>query len=302
MIIKNNDISEEKIKEWIKKWGYLYYYYLGPLPSVREVKKMINKLKREYNIKKRIKEIETYKEKIKKEKIKIITNKKLTKKEVFLTKIISFLMFYKLYRKELLQKSYVVMDNFFKEIKRRTKYSINQLKYLTFSEFRDLILNNKNYLKEIKKRKEEQLIISYNNKQIVITNKRDIKKIYQILRIYNPSNTKSNFLVAYSSKPVTGRLIFINSKGDMKKIKNIKEPFILGSFSTHPDLLPAMVKAAGIITKIGGMTSHAAVVSRELKKPCIVGYEKLFDEFKEGDIILLDTEHGKIKKIESRSK
>jgi pyruvate,water dikinase len=44
---------------------------------------------------------------------------------------------------------------------------------------------------------------------------------------------------------------------------------ILVSSATNPDLIIAMKKAAGFVTDTGGITSHAAIVSRELKKPCI---------------------------------
>lgn len=105
-------------------------------------------------------------------------------------------------------------------------------------------------------------------------------------------------LVAFNSKkPVKGRLIIINSKEDMKKVENLKEQFILASGSTYPELLPAMAKSAGIITKIGGMTSHAAIVAREMKKPCIVGYAELFKDFKEGDMIEMNTDKCSVRKL-----
>jgi pyruvate,water dikinase len=109
--------------------------------------------------------------------------------------------------------------------------------------------------------------------------------------------SSERLLIAYSSDEVIrAKLIIVNTKEDVRKVEDIKEPFILGSHSTSPDLLPAMVKSAGIITEIGGMTSHAAVVSRELKKPCIVGFKSLFKKFKEGDIVELDTKKGEVRR------
>ena len=49
-----------------------------------------------------------------------------------------------------------------------------------------------------------------------------------------------------------------------------KEPFILYSRMTTPEMLPWMVKAAGLVTQVGGITCHAAIVARELRIPCVV--------------------------------
>ncbi len=66
---------------------------------------------------------------------------------------------------------------------------------------------------------------------------------------------------------------------------------------TTPCHLPFMKQAAGIITERGGMLSHAAIVSRELEKPCVVGAEQATTLLKNGDQIFLDATTGQIFKI-----
>jgi pyruvate,water dikinase len=65
---------------------------------------------------------------------------------------------------------------------------------------------------------------------------------------------------------------------------------------TTPIFLPAMKKASAIITDEGGITCHAAIVSRELKKPCIIGTKIATQILKNGDLVEVDAERGIIKK------
>lgn len=72
---------------------------------------------------------------------------------------------------------------------------------------------------------------------------------------------------------------------------------VLVSEMTTPDLVPIMQKAVAIVTDNGGILSHAAIVARELKKPCIVGTGNATKELKDGDIVVIDTTSGEVKRI-----
>lgn len=66
---------------------------------------------------------------------------------------------------------------------------------------------------------------------------------------------------------------------------------------TDPDWVPVMSKASGIITDTGGPTSHAAIVSRELKVPAIVGAAKATEVLQEGQMVTLDCSSGAVGKV-----
>ncbi len=72
---------------------------------------------------------------------------------------------------------------------------------------------------------------------------------------------------------------------------------ILLSQATSPDLLPAMKKAAAIVTEQGGITSHAAIVSRELGIPCVIGTKIATKVLKDGDLVEVDANRGIVKKL-----
>jgi phosphohistidine swiveling domain-containing protein len=66
---------------------------------------------------------------------------------------------------------------------------------------------------------------------------------------------------------------------------------------TTPDFLPAMERAAAFVTDEGGITCHAAIVAREMRKPCIVGTARATTTFKDGDMLEIDALKGIVRKI-----
>jgi len=81
-----------------------------------------------------------------------------------------------------------------------------------------------------------------------------------------------------------------------KEIGKVKEGDVLVAEMTSPDYVPAMKKASAIVTNKGGMTSHAAIVSRELGIPCIVGTVSATTKLKEGDVVTVDGTKGNVYK------
>lgn len=65
---------------------------------------------------------------------------------------------------------------------------------------------------------------------------------------------------------------------------------------TRPEYLPLMKKAAAIVTDEGGITCHAAIVSRELNVPCVIGTKVCTKVFRDGDIVEVDAENGIVRK------
>ncbi len=72
---------------------------------------------------------------------------------------------------------------------------------------------------------------------------------------------------------------------------------VLVSTMTMPDFLPAIQKAAAFVTDEGGFTSHAAILARELEKPCVVGTKIATQVFHDGDMVEVDAEQGIVKKV-----
>ncbi len=74
---------------------------------------------------------------------------------------------------------------------------------------------------------------------------------------------------------------------------------ILVAETTSPEIMMACKKAAAILTNQGGLLSHAAIVSRKMGIPCIVGFGDVTHRVKDGDLVEVDADRGVVRKIES---
>ena len=82
---------------------------------------------------------------------------------------------------------------------------------------------------------------------------------------------------------------------DKKSLSTFLAGEILVTHMTTPDFVPALRKAAAIITDEGGVTCHAAIISRELDKPCVIGTKIATSALRNGDEIEVDADNGVIK-------
>jgi pyruvate,water dikinase len=87
----------------------------------------------------------------------------------------------------------------------------------------------------------------------------------------------------------SGKVVIIR---DVKDTGAVKEGDILVTRMTNPDMVPAMRKVAAIVTDEGGMTCHAAIVSRELGTPAVVGTKTATNILMTGQLVTVDGEKG----------
>jgi pyruvate,water dikinase len=89
----------------------------------------------------------------------------------------------------------------------------------------------------------------------------------------------------------SGKVVIIR---DVRDVGKVKDGDILVTKMTNPDMVPAMRKVAAIITDEGGMTCHAAIVSRELGTPAIVGTKNATNVLKNDQLVTVDGEKGHV--------
>ena len=88
---------------------------------------------------------------------------------------------------------------------------------------------------------------------------------------------------------VTGKVKILRRRD---QIDEVAEGDVIISPMTTTDFLPAILKASAIVTDEGGITSHAAIIARELKKPCIIGTKIATQVLKDGDVVEVDADNG----------
>lgn len=81
---------------------------------------------------------------------------------------------------------------------------------------------------------------------------------------------------------------------DLSELEKIKEGDVLVTEMTNPDMVVSMQKSAAIVTDEGGITSHAAIVSREMGIPAVVGTGDATKKLKDGQVITVDGSSGKV--------
>ena len=101
--------------------------------------------------------------------------------------------------------------------------------------------------------------------------------------------------ICASPGKATGKIkIILNPAGESDQFENGD---ILVCLMTTIDYVPLMKKASAIITEQGNILSHAAIVCREMKKPCIVGVKNILKKLKNGDKIQINATQGTIQKL-----
>ncbi|MFA5155578.1 MAG: PEP-utilizing enzyme [Patescibacteria group bacterium] len=91
-----------------------------------------------------------------------------------------------------------------------------------------------------------------------------------------------------------GRAVVVMTSSDYKKIKSGD---ILITPMTKPDIIAYLKKVKGIVTNDGGALSHASIISREMKIPCITGTKYATDIIKDGEMLKLSATKGLVEKI-----
>ena len=185
-----------------------------------------------------------------------------------------------------------VVDALSSAVGTRIGLSVLEVKNCLTSEIKEALISNKKLDKnEIKKR------INFFN--FIYTD--DSFKIDFNEKLNNEDNIPVNEIkgtIAYPGK-VQGTVKLILNSIEWRSSKNldVKEGSILVTGNTGPDLLPIINKVSAIVADEGGLLCHAAIVSREMKKPCVVGARKATKVFKDGDLVEVDAEKGIVRKL-----
>lgn len=101
--------------------------------------------------------------------------------------------------------------------------------------------------------------------------------------------------IAASNGQATGKVRIVQSSADNA---NFQDGEILVTKLTNPTMIMMMAKAAGIVTDVGGLTSHPAIVSREMGTPCVVSTKIATTTLKDGMTVRVDGSQGKVYLIE----
>jgi len=202
-------------------------------------------------------------------------------------------MITKIYRRYAQLFAVYKMSAILREIARRNYLTEKQVRFMMKDEVEKMLLFDKYDESELMIRTEKCVYYVENNFEGVFIG--DVAK-----KILKQTEKKIKFDSHLLSGSIgspgygKGRVKIIIRASDMDKMK---PGDVLVSIATDPDIVPAMKKACAIITEQGGVTSHAAIVSRELNIPCVIGTKIATKVLQDGDLVEVDANKGIIKII-----
>lgn len=179
------------------------------------------------------------------------------------------------------------------EISKRVKIRLNELKYMTPREMSD-IFQKKPDRKELQQREKNGVFYWDEEGHEALYGKDADEVKNKILGSTDLSDVDDFRGLTATMGKATGKVKIIKSA---KEINKIEKGDILVAVMTRPDYVPAMRKAAAIVTDEGGITSHAAIISRELGIPCIIGTKIATKVLKDGMFVEVNANHGWVKII-----
>jgi phosphohistidine swiveling domain-containing protein len=123
------------------------------------------------------------------------------------------------------------------------------------------------------------------------TGKRVLSVLGVHLDVAEENTTSFKGQIAYAGI-VQGRARILKTSSHSE---NFQDGEIIVTGMTTPDFAPLLRRAGAIITDEGGITCHAAIVARELKKPCIIGTKIATQVLKDGDLVEVDADNGVVR-------
>jgi phosphohistidine swiveling domain-containing protein len=293
-----NDNIYKLIDKHIEKFGWINTarFYGNPYTRNDIIKRLKTILKT--NCKKRLNELEQIEKNNKKETEKIIKELKFNEQEKLIIRIAKEYVFLRTFRMNAYIKSGFIARPFLTELAKRINLDFFDLVYLTSQEIENFFGKNKVIPKKIiEERKKAFGFLLSKGEEITFSGK-DLEKYRKKYFPEAEEKEIQSFEGTMASKgDVRGAVKIIKSVMDLAKVN---KGDILVAPMTTPDMVPAMEKAAAFVTDEGGILCHAAIVSREMGKPCIIGTKIATKVLKDGDIVEVDATNGVVKIIKRK--
>ncbi len=292
--------TNQKLIKHTKEYTWLPYDYGVTNYSLVHFRHQVESIlkKRRGVIKEKLQRLEEYSRRLKLEQRKIISEFKISQKDLALVEVIRTAFLLVDSKKELFSRCHWYAGRLFSEIAVRSRLPFNLAAYMLPDEVKDFLLKGKGPDKDkIKSR--------YNHSVLRICPDGTIR-FYpeaQAKKIINGFFKAKDYIVdgktikgvAASKGRVRGRVRILT---DARQGEFFRHGEILATAMTSPDYMLAVRRAAAIITDEGGITCHAAIISRELGIPCVIATKVATQVLRDGDLVEVNADKGIVKILE----
>ncbi len=290
--------AESHAKKWY--WVNNSYYECQNL-SFDDFLKTLKGLSRN-KILKRYAAINNYPETIKRRKRKTVKRWGLSSSIFQLANALSFSIWWQDHRKGLSWWADSIVDMLSRAAARKFNIEFNSIMMYTSEEWRNLLVSGVTVSPLVIQKREKLAVFYFSGNKIIEYTGRKAQIFVQGIqaRILKPEIRKAKDIsgIGVSRGIVRGIVYILTSP---RYFSRMKRGGILVAPMTSPDYIIAMRKANGVITDVGGLTSHAAIISRELRIPCIVGTKIATKILKDGDLIEVNANEGIVKILKKKN-
>lgn len=291
--VKNGSVANPagRLRRLHQQYAWLDYQYLGPPASFHQFETEL-----EAAIKENVnRDLPRRLRALKKKQETLMNRLHLNRRARFLVRLAQHVLWQKGYRKDIQYHGFSCYEPFLREVVKRKR--VDDWKLLTFLmpwEVGRFILRGTPRAAELRARRSFSCFIVQRKKATFLIGReaRTYMKRLGLVEDYSHL-TETRGQCAFPGK-ARGVVQVIQTPDDLGKMR---KGCILVSQATSPDLLPAMKKAAAIVTNTGGLICHAAITARELHIPCIVGTGNANMIFRDGDRVEVDATKGIVRKL-----
>jgi phosphoenolpyruvate synthase/pyruvate phosphate dikinase len=264
------------IQKYIAKWGWIRNSYAGRRKMTEdEVAGEVNAIKRMKRV-----ALENGSEKD-----QWIKKLKLPQELIERFDVLAFITDWQDERKKYILNAVDRLESLLEELSRRTGIPLHDLRYGMSGDFNDTLPQR---AKELAFRRSGVLCIAVPDEFLFLTGKEYEAAMKTLTKEHTHEGDELRGMAA-SLGTVRGRVRVCTT---LESLNEIEEGDILVASMTRPEYLPAMKKAAAFVTDEGGITCHAAIVAREMGKPCIIGTKVATKVLKNGDLVEVKGNHG----------
>lgn len=291
-------LFQDKVRAHHKMWCWIPYGYVGPAYSLEHYINLIAQYISSGAEIGTLLEEENYRDvKVVKQQNDCINEFDIPPQLQHLFVVACDIIWLKDYRKACLYHGLFVMDIVTGEIAKRLHLSRQQASHFLDEEVGPALLHG--YADEhVLNERNRYCVVHAKPGQIEYLVGQEARNFMKTIDVETTTIDVTRGLVGSCACPgeASGAVKIVNTVEDMAKMK---EGDIMVAHTTFPALVPAMKKAAAIVTEDGGITCHAAIVARELHIPCVVGVRDILNVIHDGDQVQVQATQGIIRLISS---
>ncbi len=203
-------------------------------------------------------------------------------------------VFFRTFRTERSYEALYYLERYLDSLERAHGLGEHELSFYTRGELEEFLRSGNRVASALPADRRREFVLSLHDGDArLLAGEEALRWIRENLETAAQAESRTRGLVAYRGSAV-GRARVLRTAAEQDRVE---EGDILIVPMTTPDYFPSMKKAAAFVTDEGGVICHAAIVARELKKPCVIGTRNATSIFRDGDLVEVDALTGIVRRV-----